>query len=51
VVGMVIRNAVLKVLRLVSEDPVLRDHVLRSAVENTAENLKRDRPCTISYTA
>jgi len=45
------RIVVLEVIRLIPEDPVLMDHVLGSAVENSAENLKRDRPCTISYTA
>jgi len=40
---MVNRSEVLETHRLISEDPVLMDHVLGSAFENSAENLKRDQ--------
>jgi len=39
--GRVVRGVVLEILRLASNDPVLRELVLRFAVENMAENLRR----------
>jgi len=49
--GMANRSVVLEALRLSSKDPALMDHVLRFAMENTAENCRGIRPCIISYTA
>jgi len=40
--GRVVRGVVLEILRLASEDPVLRELVLRFAVENMAEDLRKE---------
>jgi len=39
--GRVVRGVVLEILRLASEDPVLRELVLRFAVDNMAEELRK----------
>jgi len=48
---MVNRSVVLEALRLISEDLVLRDHVLRSAVEKRKKIRRGIRPCIVLYTA